>query len=229
MLTDIFQRVIGPGVMDRVTGFVASQNWNAPDMLRASTIFQDAALNGFFANGFETADYGTAQSMFTSGQSALYYMGSWEAGMAVNPALPEDFRENLRVFMLPAVDGGRGTTSDVAAWNGGGYFVTANSAVKDAALDLLQYFFRPENWNRLTWEHNICMSAQDFMAFQTGQETPVQLGFIAALQNSTSVSGTPLGDMGSADFKTRSERLMVDLAIGSVTPEQFLQELSNAS
>jgi raffinose/stachyose/melibiose transport system substrate-binding protein len=229
MLTGIFGKVYGPGVMERKISFVESGDWNDPDFIRAATIFQDAALAGMFANGFETSDYGTAQSLFITGQAAMYYMGSWEAGMATNMDLPEDFRENLRVFMMPVVEGGRGTARDISAWNGGGYFVTANSPVRDEALDLLAYFFRSDNWNRLTWEHGVTMSAQDFTAYMTGNETPVQLQFIDFFMDAASVHGTPMIDLGSSDFKIRSERLLVDLAIGTITPEQFAEELSAAS
>lgn len=229
MLTGIFAKVHGPGVMEKQLGFIANKNWNDPEMLQATQIFQDAAKAGLFANGFETADYGTAQSLFTSGQAAMYYMGSWETGMAVNQDIPEDIRSSLRVFALPAVNGGNGTVKDISAWNGGGYFVTANSKVKDEALKLLAYFFKPENWNRLTWENNVCMSAQDFSAYKTGSETPVQLEFIDIFTGANSVTGNAFNDLGTSDFKTKSEKLIVELAIGSLTPEQFLDELSKAS
>jgi len=229
MLNAIFAQVYGPGVMDRQIDFINNQDWNHPDFYRAATIFQDAALAGMFANGFETADYGTAQSLFTSGQAAIYYMGGWETGMAMNMDFDETFRENLRAFNLPQIEGGRGTPLDIQAWNGGGYFVSADSPVRDYALQLLAYFFRPDNWNRLTWEHGVTMSAQDFSAHLTGDETPVQLQFIEFFTGANSVSGTSHNDLGSADFKVRSERAIVELAIGTLTPAQFIEELSAAS
>ena len=225
MLTGLYQKVHGPGVMDKLLGFIADGNWDDPEFLQASKIFQDAAAAGLFANGYETADYGTAHSLFTSGLAAMYYMGSWETGMAVNQDLPAEFRENLRVFALPPVEGGKGTVRDISAWNGGGYFVTANSKVKDEALKLLDYFFKPENWNRLTWEHNICMSAQDFSKYLTGDETPVQLEFIEIFTGANSVTGSPYSDLGNSEHKTRSERIIVELAIGRLTPEQHAEEL----
>lgn len=229
MLTGLYAKVHGPGVMEKQLGFIANKNWNDPEMLEASRLLQDAAKAGLFANGFETADYGTAQSLFTSGQAAMYYMGSWETGMAVSQDIPEDIRSNIRVFALPAVEGGKGTVSDISAWNGGGYFVTANSKVKPEALKLLDYFFQPDHWNKLTWENNICMSAQDFSKYKTGNETPVQLEYIDIFTGANSVTGNSFNDLGTSDFKTKSEKLIVELAIGSLTPEQFLEQLSAAS
>ncbi len=229
MLTGIYAKIHGSGVMEKQIGFIQNKNWNDPEMLQAATLFQDAAKAGMFANGFETADYGTAQSLFTSGMAAMYYMGSWESGMAVNNDIPEEVRKNLHAFALPVVDGGKGTVKDISAWNGGGYFVTAGSKVKDEALKLLAYFFRSDNWNRFTWENNICMSAQDFSDYVTGSETEVQLEFIEIFTGANSVTGNAFNDLGTSDFKTKSEKLIVELAIGSLTPQQFLDELSSAS
>lgn len=229
MITGLYAQIHGSGVMEKQLEFIANKDWNDPEMLKAATVFQDAAKAGLFANGFETADYGTAQSLFTSGQAAMYYMGSWETGMAVNADIPEDIRTNMRVFALPAVEGGNGTVGDISAWNGGGYFVTANSKVKDEALKLLAYFFRADNWNRLTWENNVCMSAQDFSSYKTGNETPVQLEFIDIFTGANSVTGNSFNDLGTSSFKTKSEKLVVELAIGSITPEEFLVKLGEAS
>ncbi len=135
----------------------------------------------------------------------------------------------IRLDDFTLTEGGNGAVTDISAWNGGGYFVTANSKVKDEALKLLDYFFRPENWNRLTWENNVCMSAQDFSQYQTGEETPVQLEYIDIFTGASSVTGNSMNDLGTSDFKTKSERLVVELAIGSLTPEEFLQEMSAAS
>lgn len=56
-------------------------------------------------------------------QAAMFYMGSWEASMALNEDIPEDIRTNIRVFTMPEIDGGQGKATDIAAWNGGGYAI----------------------------------------------------------------------------------------------------------
>ena len=226
---NMLAQIHGPGIMELQNGLIASGDWNHPVVLETATLFQEAALAGLFANGFESADYGGAQALFTSGQAALYWMGGWETGMATNETLPEDFRENLRAFKMPAIDGAAGTIYDVAAWNGGGYFVTANSPVRDYAIKLLNFFFRPDNWNRLTWEHGVTMSAQDFTQYFTGDETPVQLQFVEFFQNSHSVSGPPAIDLGTAEFKVTAESLIIDLAIGLLTPQEWIDAMSEAS
>ena len=48
-------------------------------------------------------DYGTAQNLFTNGQAAMFYMGSWETSMALNEDIPEEIRDNIRVFTMPTI------------------------------------------------------------------------------------------------------------------------------
>lgn len=45
--------------------------------------------------------------------------------MALNEDIPEEVRDNIRAFVMPAVADGKGTATDLAAWNGGGYAVSA--------------------------------------------------------------------------------------------------------
>jgi raffinose/stachyose/melibiose transport system substrate-binding protein len=223
-LTDLITKLNGSGANALLVNAI-NTNWNSPLLLQAATLLQATAAAGVFQNGFENSDYGTAMSMFTSGQAAMFYMGSWEMSMANNTDFSPEFRTNLRAFTMPPVAGGKGKATDICAWNGGGYSVTAKSAVRSEAVKLLNFMFKPENWNRLTWELNVCMSAQNFSTYQTGKETPVQKQFVAAIAAATSISGTTLNDLGTSEFKTRSEDLVQQLSITSVTPPDFISKM----
>ncbi len=197
----------------------------------ATTMFLDIAglyqhnAPLLFQSGFELHDYPTALNLFAAGRAAMFYTGSWRMGMANDSSIPPQVRENIRVFTMPPVDGGAGKHTDIAAWNGGGHSVTADGVQKQAAIDLLNYMYLPENWSRLAWENNVCMSAQDFAPYKTGSETPVQLQFIDIVQNATALSGTPLHDSGTAQFKVQSENLSQALATQMITPEEFIAGL----
>jgi raffinose/stachyose/melibiose transport system substrate-binding protein len=75
--------------------------------------------------------------------------------------------------MMPVVDASASKVTDIAAWNGGGYAVTNSSAVKEEAIKLLNYMFKPDNWSKVAWENGVCMSAQNYSDFLTGNETDV--------------------------------------------------------
>lgn len=214
---------------EKVRASVASGDFTDPSYVKAAELLRKAVDAGLFQSGFETADYGTALNLFANGQAAMYYMGSWEMSMANNPDVVPEVRENIGVFMMPEVEGGKGKVTDIAAWNGGGYAVTANSKVKDEAVKLLNYMFEPSNWSKLAWENGVCMSAQNYSAYLTGSETVPQKAFTDIVTGSTSITGVTFNDLGNSAFKTMSEDLSQELAIGARTPEQFVTELGKAS
>lgn len=220
---------IGGDVKDKWKASIANGDFSDPMYGQAVELLQKAADAGLFQVGFETTDYGTSLNLFANGQAAMFYMGSWEMSMATNESVLPEVRENIGVFMMPAVSGGAGKSTDITAWNGGGYAVSAGSAVKEEAIQFLNYMFRPENWSRLTWENGICMSAQDYSAYLTGNETPVQKEFTDFLTGSSSITGVTFNDLGTSEFKTKSEDLSQEAAIKTVTPEGFAQALAAAA
>lgn len=227
-ITDVLVRLGGPGVNDRILEAIAAKDFSHPDFVEAARLTREAAERGLFQMGFETTDYGTAKNLFTNGQAAMYYMGAWEMSMAVDQNIDPEIRDNIRVFPMPLIEGGKATATDIAAWNGGGYAIAANGAQKEEAIKLLLYMFRPEGWNKIAWQNGVCMTAQDFSAYGTGNETPVQLQFTERVSKATSVSGTPIGDMGTANFKTICEDACQEVAIGAITPEEFVTKLADA-
>ncbi len=224
-IQDIYQKLVGADNYSLTTEAVNSgeydENWTkALDLLQ-----QMVDANGFQV-GFETTDYGTSLNLFTNEQAAMYYMGSWEMSMATNEDISEEIRSNISVFTMPVVDGGDGAATDICAWNGGGYAVTENSDVKEEAIKLLNYMFEPDHWSKLAWENGVCMSAQNFSDYLTGDETSLQNDWVEIVNNSTTISGVTFNDLGTSEFKTVSEDASVEFAIGSITAEDFLGTLS---
>ena len=225
-IQDVYQKMVGADSYQNSTEAVASGEYGE-EWTKAAQMLTDLASAGGFQTGFETTDYGTAKNLFTNGQAAMYYMGSWEMSMATNEEIPEDIRNNISVFTMPEVEDGTGSATDICAWNGGGYAVTENSKVKDEAVKLLNYMFEPDHWTKLCWENGVCMSAQNFADYLTGDETELQKEWVDIVDNSTSLSGVTINDLGSSEFKTVCEDSSVELAIGSITPEDFFNTLSS--
>lgn len=219
-LTDLLAKYNGAGIMDKIADAIATGDWSDSVFDEAATLMRDTSKD-LFINGFESTDYDTAKNLYMSGQAAMYYIGSWEMAMANS----EDIDFEVGAFPLPGVEGGKGATKDIAAWNGGGYSVTANSPVKEEAIKLLNYMFLPENWTKIAWENNVCMSAQDFSKFMVGTETEVQKEIVSIFTGADSITGTPINDMGTSQFKTNSESAIQELAIGKITVEEFYEKL----
>jgi raffinose/stachyose/melibiose transport system substrate-binding protein len=202
---------------------------NDEGLLKGAQLLKELMDAKGFQDSFTAADYGAAQNLFAQEKAAMYYMGSWDMSMATNEQFPESFRKNLGVVKFPAVDGGKGKDTDLAAWNGGGYAVSANSKVKDEAIKLMNYFFKPDNWAKSAWQLGICVPAQNYETYMTGNETNLQKDLTSILNASTSLSGVTWNDSLTPQFKTDSENLSQELAAGIKTPDEFLKACDTAA
>jgi len=182
-----------------------------------------------FQDSFVTADYGAANNLFAQGKAAMYYMGSWEVGMDLNKDFSDDFKKNVDVIKFPAPSTGKGKDTDLVAWNGGGYAVSANSKVKDESIKLLKYMMKPENWAKLGWQSGAVVPAQKYDQFLTGKESNLQKKLTQILSSATSISGVAWDDGLTPDFKTNSENLSQEFFAGIKTSKQFLEEAAKAA
>ncbi|WP_026506949.1 ABC transporter substrate-binding protein [Butyrivibrio sp. MC2013] len=227
-LTDILAKVAGTDYASIVAKAISSGDFTAPEIRKSVEILKECADAGMFQTGFDSQDYGTAMNLFTNGQAAMFAMGSWECSMAKNEDIAEDIRNNIRAFNFPVVDGGKGGDHDIAAWNGGGYAVSASSPVKDEAIKFLNYMYQPTKLSKYGWENGVGMSAQDQSDYLSGDESALQLQVMDMVNDATSVSGTPINDCGPATFKTCIESEIQGVANGSTSIDDFLARLGEA-
>lgn len=226
-LTDLIVKINGTHG-DIVSEAIANADFSNPVFKQATELFAQSAQAGLFQTGYDSQDYATAMNLFTNGQAAMFYMGSWESSMALNQDISEDIRTNIRAFTMPVVDGGKGKAADIAAWNGGGYAVSASSEVKNEAIKFLNYLYQPDKLSKYGWENGVGMSAQDQTAYMSGSETQLQKQFMDILNNATSVSGTPINDCGPSVFKTVMESEIQNASNGTTSAEDFLTSIGNA-
>lgn len=226
-LTDLIVRINGSSA-EIISNALANADFTDPVIVQATEFLVESAQAGLFQTGYDSQDYGTAMNLFTNGQAAMFYMGSWESSMALNEDIPEEIRTNIRAFTMPPLEGGKAKQTDIAAWNGGGYGVSANSEVKDEAIKFLNFMYRPDKLSKYGWENGVGMSAQDQTPYMSGNETELQNNFTDILNNATSVSGTPMNDCGSSAFKTAIESQIQSVSNGSISVDDFLSALSDA-
>lgn len=174
-LSDILYKLTGSDYSSTVSDAIKKGDFSDANIKKATEILKQTADAKMFQKGYDSQDYGTAQNLFTNGQAAMFYMGSWEASMALNEDIPKEIRENIRVFTMPIIDGGKGKATDIAAWNGGGYAVSSKSEHKEEAIKFLNYMYQPDKLSKYGWENGVGMSAQDQSAYMTGKETKLQM------------------------------------------------------
>ncbi|WP_312644786.1 extracellular solute-binding protein [Hydrogenoanaerobacterium sp.] len=226
-LTDLMIRING-NCSDIISKAIASGDFSDPVFEKATQLLVDTVNAGLFQIGYDTQDYGTAMNLFTNGQAAMFYMGSWESSMALNEDITEEIRTNVRAFTMPPLAGGKSAQTDIAAWNGGGYAVSAESEVKDEAIKFLNFMYQPDKLSKYGWENGVGMSAQDQSAYMTGKETELQNVFTSITTGATSVSGTPLNDCGPSAFKTSIESEIQSVSNGTKTVKDFLSTIGAA-
>ena len=224
-LSDILFKLAGDDYPGIVSDAVSNADFSNPSFIEAAQLLKKSADEGLFQNGYDSQDYGTAMNLFTNGQAAMFYMGSWEASMALNEDIPEEIRDNIRVFTMPVIEGGKGTATDIAAWNGGGYAVAESSEVKEEAIKFLNYMYQPDKLSKYGWENGVGMSAQDQSEYMTGNETKLQMQFVDAVNAATSLSGTPINDCGPSAFKTSIESEIQSVSNGSTSVDDFLSTI----
>lgn len=227
-LTDILVKVAGTEYADIVSRAVATGDFTAPEIQEATQILVNSASVGMFQMGYDSQDYGTTMNLFTNGQAAMYCMGSWDCSMALNQDIAPEIRDNIRAFTMPVVEGGKAGANDIAAWNGGGYAVSANSPVKEEAIKFLNFMYQPDKLSKYGWENGVGLSAQDQTAYLTGNETELQRQVMDILKDATSISGTPINDCGPSAFKTSIESEIQGVSNGSTSVEDFLAAIGAA-
>ncbi len=227
-LTDLLVKVAGTDYADVVRNAVRTGDFTAEEFVRAARILTDSVQAGMFQDGYDTHDYGTAMNLFTSGQAAMYCMGSWDCSMVLNEDIDAEIRDSIRVFTMPVIEDGTGGANDIAAWNGGGYAVAADSQVKEEAVRFLNYMYQPEKLSKYGWENGAGISAQDQSAYLTGSEPKIQKQVMDILKNADSVSSTPVNDCGPSQFKNVIENEIQDMSKGLVSIEEFLAGIGRA-
>ncbi len=227
-LTDLLVRLDGKDASTLINKAVGAGDFSDPMFTQAVDLLVKSAKAGMFQTGYDSQDYGTAMNLFTNGQAAMFYMGSWESSMALNKDLKEDIRTNVRAFTMPVITGGKGAQTDIAAWNGGGYAVSADSKVKDEAIKFLNFMYQPDKLSKYGWEKGVGMSAQDQSAYMTGNETELQKTFTGILKSASSVSGTPINDCGPSAFKAAIESQIQSVSNGTVSVKDFLAKIGEA-
>lgn len=227
MFQNLAQRINGDQnlILDAVDNKISMKN--EPSFLEAAKLLKQLRDEKMFQDSFMTADYGASQNLFTQEKAAMWYMGSWESGMATNDKLSESFRQNLAVTRFPVVDGGKGKIGDLTAWNGGGYVLVSSSKNPDEAKKLFDYMMSADQWAKIVWDNGLAVPAQKYNL--TGKETEVQKQLTDVLVNATSTAGASFVDYGTPAFKDNAQNAFGKFFAGSTTPEQLIDDLQSAA
>ncbi|QJD84864.1 ABC transporter substrate-binding protein [Cohnella herbarum] len=205
--------------MDRTGSF------DHPDVIASAKKIQRMVTEGMFGEGFLNLDYGGARNLFGQGKAAMYLMGQWEMGISTDVNFPEEVRDNLIAIPWPASDDGKGRTTDLLAWFGGGYSVSAKSESSEDAKKFAIWMFQKQNWAKTVWENGITFPAQNYDEFKTGKETRVQNDLTGILGNATVFSGANSQDLFSTSTAKSYLDAITEMMASKSTPEDFAKKI----
>lgn len=133
------QRLMGKEASEAQYDPLGPGDYAAPAFVQALQMFSDFANMGFFNKSPNGTTRENARALFYSEQTAMFYTGTWDmARFSEGGESPEEFWDKWDFFNFPAVEGGQ---ADQAALAGSpdGYVMSADSQVKDEAVEFLRF------------------------------------------------------------------------------------------
>lgn len=179
----------------------------------------DLGQAGCFQPGFSSTGYADAQALFTTGQAAVYNIGTWELSNLATDNLDEGVRDDVDYFTLPTIEGAVTADNEYVTPSGIGMAVNADTydpLVRDfLAFALARY---PEVYT------------------ESGALSPTTTASAAVPDNATELYQRAVdqaGDVGSAiampwdtqldpASNTRLQQELTLLVQGDETPEGFI-------
>ncbi|MEC2346658.1 extracellular solute-binding protein [Paenibacillus barengoltzii] len=116
------------------------QSFEDPTLIQAAGEIQNLVDLGAFQKGYNGATSSEAESLFTSGQAAMYLTGTWALpSFTQGENFTQEFKDSVDYFKFPSVEGGKGNINSFVGGNGG-LFVSEKSEVKEEAKRFVKYF-----------------------------------------------------------------------------------------
>ncbi|BCW39335.1 sugar ABC transporter substrate-binding protein [Arthrobacter sp. StoSoilB3] len=178
-----------------------------------------------FQDGFSSQGYSDAQNQFTSGQAAMYNIGTWELPSLATDKLNPAVRDNIDFFTLPTTEGSVTAANEFVSPSGIGMAV--NSKTYDPLVsDFLKFTLEkyPSEYaatGALSPTTNVqtAIPANATPLYKKALETANDLGDKQAMPWDTQLDPTTNG---------RLQQELVLLVQGNITPEQFTSTMNDA-
>ncbi|CAH0130260.1 MULTISPECIES: ABC transporter substrate-binding protein [unclassified Arthrobacter] len=178
-----------------------------------------------FQDGFSSQGYSDAQNQFTSGQAAMYNIGTWELPSLATDKLNPAVRDNTDFFTLPTTQGSVTAANEYVSPSGIGMAVntkTYDPLVSDfLKFALVKYPSEYAATGALSPTTNVetAVPANATPLYKKALEKANDLGNEQAMPWDTQLDPTTNG---------RLQQELVLLVQGNITPEQFTSTMDNA-
>ncbi|GAA1936259.1 extracellular solute-binding protein [Microbacterium aoyamense] len=207
-------RSIGPDALQKVADGEAALT--DPEYVEAATEVASLGEAGYFGPSVGSIDYMTAVNQFLTGQAGMFYMGSWILANFNNPEENQIGVDNIGFMPFPDVEGGAGSSDQLAA----------NVGVP-LALSQASYNDDTAAWLKCIAE-NFGTESLASQGVITGfaAETPADLPPLTALVQDeitqTEQSVLWFEALFNAKAATTSQTNAAGLVTGQISPEDFM-------
>jgi raffinose/stachyose/melibiose transport system substrate-binding protein len=106
-------RDLGPDALAKVAD--GDAKLTDPEYVAAAQAVADLGAAGYFGEGVGSIDMDTSTNEFMNGSAAMFYMGSWALSDFNDAERNQIGAENIGFMPFPAVEGGAGDISQIAA------------------------------------------------------------------------------------------------------------------
>jgi raffinose/stachyose/melibiose transport system substrate-binding protein len=177
-----------------------------------------------FQDGFSSQGYSDAQNQFTSGQAAMYNIGTWELPSLATDKLNPAVRNDIDFFTLPTTDGSVTAANEFVSPSGIGMAVNAKTydpLVSDfLKFALTKYPSEYAATGALSPTTNVetAVPANATPLYKKALEKANDLGDEQAMPWDTQLDPTTNG---------RLQQELVLLVQGNITPEQFTSTMDS--
>lgn len=190
----------------------------------AAAKIQDWADKGYFGEGVNTVDMNTAGSMLMTGQSAIFYNGSWFTSNLNDTSANEAGEDGIGFFNIPVVDA-QVSPADSYAMNCGNILCLSKAKTDEATKWFVKYFV----------EHmgDLAMAEQGSIKGYTYTTQPSEM---------TGYTQLVLDEIGkakdaftwyeatmSSEVSDAAQKNVQTLLSGEMTPEEYMQSIQDAA
>ena len=192
---------------------------SSPTGIKAITFLEDLAP--YFQPGVTSTDYTTSLGLFTSGQAAMTYQGTWELGSFLDET--GDLKDSVGYFPMPTDSSSDQTAATDYFANSGLGTAILKDALTPELKDFLKYFF--ENYaDTALYEFNVIPSIKPTIRPELPAIYKDILNDISQVNTYAKVWDVQLDPNTVSILGRESENLLV----GTTTPEKFAEQVDQA-
>lgn len=208
-------RSLGPDAMAKVASGEAKLT--DPEYVEGATRVAELGAKGYFGESVGSIDYTTAMNEFLNGNAAMFYMGSWALANFNDPNQNLIGVDNVGFMPFPAVDGGAGDSSQLAA-NIGVPLAMSTTAYDDGAKEWLSCIAENFGSQSLT-DHGVITG---FAVASEGSDLPPLTQDVQSKIDAASTTVLWLEALFTPKAQTTSYANAQLLVTGQMSPDDFM-------